>query len=217
MDMKIQTKILLLLSLVIGAFMVGLGCLRHWEVKGMESLFQVEKREKEEFFDKSIKLKGESLETLAFDYTYWDEMVDFLKTRDKTWASEILDTSLSSYKADAMWVYTTDGTLVYSVRKSKDEYIKNEEIPLPEASLGEVLGQKRFNHFFLNTAQGLMEVHGATIHPSNNVERKTPPRGYFFVGRSWNTDYMTELAGLTKSSLMITPVEETETSKEGAD
>lgn len=217
MDMKIQTKILLLLSLVIGAFMVGLGFLRHWEVKGMESLFQVEKREKEEFFDKSIKLKGESLETLAFDYTYWDEMVDFLKTRDKTWASEILDTSLSSYKADSMWVYTTDGTLVYSVRKSKDEYIKNEEIPLPEASLGEVLGQKRFNHFFLDTAHGLMEVHGATIHPSNDVERKTPPRGYFFVGRLWNMDYMTELAGLTKSSLTITPVEETETSKESAD
>jgi len=215
--MKIQTKILLLLFLVIGAFMAGLSFLRLWEVKGIESLYSVEKQEREESFDKFLELKGESLETLAFDYTYWDEMVDFLKTQDKTWASDILDTSLSSYKVDAMWVYRIDGTLVYSVTKWKDQYTKGEKIPLPEESLGKVLELRPFHHFFLNTPQGLMEIRGATIHPSNDVDRKTPPHGYLFVGRLWNDGYMNELSGLTESTLIITPFEESKSPDESAD
>ncbi len=215
--MKIQTKIIFLLFLVTVTFMAGLGFLRFWEAKGIESLYSVEKQEREESFDKFLELTGKSLETLAFDYTYWDEMVDFLKTQDKTWAADILDTSLSSYKVDAMWVYRIDGTLVYSVTKWKDQYTKGEKIPLPEKSLGKVLEQRPFHHFFLNTPQGLMEVRGATIHPSNDVDRKTPPQGYLFVGRLWNEGYMNELAGLTESTLNTTPVEETKTSNEGAD
>ena len=210
--MKIQTKILLLLFLVIGAFMAGLSFLRLWGVKGIESLYSVEKQEREESFDKFLELKGESLETLAFDYTYWDEMVDFLKTRDKTWAADILDTSLTSYKVDAMWVYRTDGTLVYSVTKWKDQQIKGEKIPLPDESLGKVFEQRRFNHFFFNTPEGPMEVRGATIHPSNDVDRETPPQGFLFVGRLWNEGYVNELAGLTESTIIITPFEETKTS-----
>src|SRR6266851_9060996 len=113
MVMKIQTKIILLLSLIIAVFMIGLVFLNHSQRNGADLLFEDQEHERNEFFDKFVKVKGESLETLAFDYTYWDEMVNFLKTHDKTWASQTLDTSLSSYKVDEMWIYQTDDSLVY--------------------------------------------------------------------------------------------------------
>ncbi|MBI2485660.1 MAG: hypothetical protein HYW01_01615 [Deltaproteobacteria bacterium] len=56
-----------------------------------------------------------------------------------------------------------------------------------------------------------MEIRGATIHPTHDVERKTPIRGYFFVERLWNGDYIEELAKLTESTISITPVSEAKT------
>jgi signal transduction histidine kinase len=204
---KVQTKIFLLLFLIIAIFMVGFALLRYSEGNRTHLMFQDREQDRRLFFDRLVKIKGESLETLAFDYTYLDEMVNFIKAGDRVWASEMLDTSLSGYKVDAMWIYRTDGSLVYSARKGKDKNIKDEEIPLPKGALGKLLGQKRFCHFFLNASQGLMEVYGATIHPTKDYERKTPPRGYFFVGRLWNKDYINELSRLTESTIKILPIE----------
>ncbi|HEX3037319.1 MAG TPA: response regulator [Thermodesulfobacteriota bacterium] len=207
--MKVQTKIFLLLSLVTLVFIIGTVFLKNLHRNQAELVVQDKEREKNELYDKLVKLKGESLETLAFDYTFWDEMVDFLTTRETNWASEVLDTSLSSYKVDTMWVYRPDGSLVYSVKRWKDDYVmKGGEIPLPKGAFNKLLGEERFCHFFLNTPQGLTEIRGATIHPSNDVGRKTPPQGYFFVGRLWNKDYLNELARLTASNISIIPVGE---------
>jgi CheY-like chemotaxis protein/signal transduction histidine kinase len=206
--MKIQTKIISLLFLVLAMFITGLKFLEYSQKQHAESLFRDKSQERRHVFDKLIELKGEFLETLAFDYTYWDEMVDFLKTRNMTWATEVLDTSLSSYKVDALWVYGTDGSLVYSVMKWDDNYIKDREIPLEKEVLGKLLGQERFCHFFQDTPQGLIEIRGATIHSTRDIERKTSPHGYFFVGRLWNKSFIDELSRLTESKIRIVPTGE---------
>jgi PAS domain S-box-containing protein len=48
-------------------------------------------------------------------------------------------------------------------------------------------------------------MRGATIHPSDDPERKTPARGYFLAARSWNRRYLTELARVTGKTMRIEP------------
>jgi hypothetical protein len=54
------------------------------------------------------------------------------------------------------------------------------------------------------TAGGLMEIYGATIHPTEDSARKTPPRGYLFAGRLWNDRFVGEMARLSGSTIELT-------------
>ncbi len=42
-------------------------------------------------------------------------------------------------------------------------------------------------HFFVRVPQGIMEMCAATIHPSNDSWRQTPPQGFFIAGQLWST------------------------------
>ena len=59
--------------------------MRQATIQNAETLLEEKEREKASYFDKLLRLKGASLQTLAYDYTYWDEMVSFVETGDPGW------------------------------------------------------------------------------------------------------------------------------------
>ena len=199
--MKVQTKLTALMGVIVVVFFVGFFFLFHFERHRAASLFRSEQQLEEQFFDRLISLKGSSLETLVNDYTYWDEMVRFVATGDKQWAADIIDTALPTYQANAAWVYRTDFSLVYAVENVKDPVLR--ETPLSQATLQTLFGETPSPHFFLATPAGLVEIRGASIHPSHDNQRKTPARGYFLVGRVWSDAYVRELSELTNLTLRV--------------
>lgn len=201
--MKIKNKLIILLSFVIFLLFTAFIVSRNFEKRTLVILFEKEAVEKERIFDKLILLKGKSLETLAFDYTYWDEMVTFIQTPDMEWAKSNLDTCLTTYDTNAVWVYKTDLSPVYSKNNLDDISLK--EIPIIKEAITRKLftNGNRFCHFFVETKEGLMEVRGATVHPSHDAQRNTPPQGYFFTGRIWNQKFIFELSELAKCKITI--------------
>jgi PAS domain S-box-containing protein len=168
----------------------------------MRVLFLEDNEEKEISFDNIIKLKEAPLETLAYDYTYWDEMVNFLQNNNMSWAKSNMDENvLNTYQTDAIWVYKTDLTRAYSIKSQKASDLK--EVPLPKAAIGDIFLKNRFCHFFVNTQEGLMEIRGATIQPTLDAGRITPARGYFFTGRLWNEEYLGELTKFIRGQIKI--------------
>jgi len=217
--MKVQTKLTALMGVIVVVFFVGLLFLLHFERHRAAALFRSEQQLEEQFFDRLISLKGSSLETLVNDYTYWDEMVRFVATGDKQWAADIIDTALPTYQANAAWVYRTDFSLVYAVENVKDPVLR--ETPLSQATLQTLFGETPSPHFFLATPAGLVEIRGASIHPSHDNQRKTPARGYFLVGRVWSDAYVGELSELTSLTLQVlstaaTPSRATGAGQDGA-
>lgn len=191
-----------LILLLFTAFIV----LRNFDKRTLVILFQNEAAEKERVFDKLMLLKGKSLETLAFDYTYWDEMAAFVQSSDLEWAKANIDTCLSTYETNVVWVYKIDLSLVYSTNNIEVDSLK--EIPIPKEVVSKKLFTQgnRFCHFFVDTEKGLMEIRGATIHPSEDAERKTPPQGYFLTGRLWSRDFISELSELSNSEITISSI-----------
>ncbi len=199
--MKVQTKLTVLLGVIIVALFGGLLFVFQAERQRAASLFRSEQQLEEQFYDRLVALKGSSLDVFANDYTYWDEMVRFVSTGDRRWAHDIIDTALPTYQAVGAWVCRTDFSLVYAVNSLKDHRFRG--LPLPKETLRTLFAGTKFPHFFLATHVGLIEVRGAPIHPSHDNQRKTPARGYFLVARLWNDAYTRELAELTSLTLQV--------------
>ncbi|MFA6079322.1 MAG: CHASE4 domain-containing protein, partial [Candidatus Omnitrophota bacterium] len=199
--MKIQTKLNIVFMLCSFLFVGVILSFYITEKNGIETIFKIDFKNKEEVFDRVSSLIGYSLDTYVYDYTYWDEMVDFVKFGDKTWAENNIDASLSTYKANAAWIYGLDKNVLYRAQDLDDSFY--DVLPVPKDEIGRLFGNSPFCHFFVNTPQGIMEISGATIHPSQDKERKTPATGYFFAGRLWDGDFLKSLSKASSTSVAI--------------
>ncbi len=201
--MNILVKLIILLVLILSLVLIVISVQIDIEKKGLISLANSEKANKETDINRLLKLEGRLLEMLVYDYTYWDEMVDYVNNiQDNSWASSQLDQPvLTSYKANALWVYTKKHLLAYFLSKSNEINLKN---IIPKEAITVLLKKERFCHFFIDTSKGILEVRGATIHPSFDSERKTTPQGYFFASRLLDKEYIKELSELTGGTVEIT-------------
>ncbi len=199
----IQTRLVFLIIVTILIFTAILIAMKSFENKRLGLIFEDIKYAKQVDFDKIINFKGEPLKFFAYDYTIWDEMVNFIRTKDKKWAKFNLDTSLNTFRADILWVYNPNLSLIYSTKTENLKSISN--LPLPSDKFKLLFANNKFPHFFEETSEGIIEIHGATVHPTSDIERKTTVRGYFFVGRLWTKEYISEISKATNSSLAIVP------------
>ncbi|MBU1726699.1 MAG: PAS domain S-box protein, partial [Candidatus Omnitrophica bacterium] len=117
------------------------------------------------------------------------------------WAQENLVTSLKQYSADFVSVYDTDFKLVYSVDNLDSSQIIKDLFSRKVIS-GQFL-KSPFCHFFASVPLGLLEISGATIHPTADFDRKTPTQGFFFVGRLWDKHFISEISRLADSQISI--------------
>jgi len=213
--MSIRVKLVVLAVVLVALFGGLLIVFNSMEKARLEDVFRAKERDQTQAVNNIFILVGNSLETFAYDYTYWDEMADFVGTKDKAWAAENIETPLSTYKANAAWVYSADKSLTYSVNNLDDAYL--EKLPVPAEAFDILFANKRFCHFFMNTPKGLLEIRGATIHPTNDPDRKTDPRGYFFVSRIWDDAFLKYLSGITRSKVRLVPESSMEAHKHAAD
>lgn len=149
-------------------------------------------------------LKGSALETFVREYSVWDDMARFSLSGNRGWARETIDPSLAPLSADAVWVYGADSSRVYSVSSSGQDDLR--ELPLPGSAMKDIFKNQKICRFFMNTPQGLMEIHGASVHPTDDTERASSPRGYLFAGRFWTGTYVNELGAVTGSTINMLPV-----------
>ncbi|HOW35179.1 MAG TPA: PAS domain S-box protein [Candidatus Omnitrophota bacterium] len=206
---KIQTR-LILLSIVMTILFAGMILFQVRITQERLGVFidgSVE--EKKIIFNTLLELKGESLATVANDYTYWDEMVTFAGSGDKTWAKENLDTAFATYKFNTLWVYGKDLSRVYANNDLGLEDVL--EVPFPKSKelFTGLFKEKGLCHFFVDTPHGLLEIRGATIHYTADSQRNKPAEGYLFAGRFWNEDYIGELSKLISGVVLLGPVDQT--------
>ncbi|MDD5116162.1 MAG: PAS domain S-box protein, partial [Candidatus Omnitrophica bacterium] len=189
----IQTIILILLAVVLFSFYVQV------EFRQSAILFQGQKKEVENSFSRIVELKSRSLEVLVLDYSYWDELVNYVKKPNNTWARQYLDTAISTYGVDLMLVYNRAFSAVYHTGTAGDEILYEQFSQ--KVSLPEVFSQKNINHFFVYVEAGVLEVYGASIHPTDDPKREGQPQGFLLAAKIWDKKYLDEIASITDCQL----------------
>ena len=198
--MKLQARFLLLFIFLFGAVALLLVFERSIDLERSRSVLQSDLSQRHRYFEKISQLEGQPLDTLSVDYSFWDDMVNFIKQRNLTFAHDNIDTGLGTFGADAAWVYRTDDSLVYFKSATDDATVQN--LALPKAFFAK-LYTDHFAHFYIKEPNGLLEIRAATVHPGDDDQRKTPPQGFWLVGRYLTPELVANLGDLTQSTISL--------------
>jgi len=218
--MKVQTKITLLLLVVVAIFIAGLWVFRAFDQRNFRKIRGDRLIEAKRSFDAFLAQDGEPLETLADYDTTWDNMVQAIETKNEKWLREnVSSETLLGYKAYAVWIYNRDATLVYSrnaipvdpeLDKSVQENRRNiipPDLSLPREAFDKLFAKQPFAHFFVKIDGDLMEIRGATVHGSKDSARQGPQQGFFFVGRLWNQKPLELMSQFSNNRLSLLPAQ----------
>jgi len=198
---KTQTKLLVLTGLVIGIFLSGVWFLqRSWE-KQMAFQWEEENKERALFLSRTMDILGRQSHVFAYDYSYWDEMIAFVRTGDTTWAQENIASSFETYQADVAWAFKTDGRLTYATTVPGAEALLQDHHL--EDNLRRTLVGNSFGHYFTTTILGVLEVWIAPVQPTADNKRATPAQGYFVVGKLWTEDVLATLGATVMVDIRI--------------
>ncbi|GAB4293866.1 MAG: hypothetical protein Kow0098_15060 [Ignavibacteriaceae bacterium] len=201
---SIRNKIVLLFSVIAVVFLLSLFIQKSSGSELINIRIAEKKKQQTILLKKSIEILGQNLKSAVNDYSYWDEMVDFIKTGDYYWAVDNLDYILPTFNVSVVWVYTPSLSLVYSTSNDED---KLREVPVDKVLLTQALSKERFKHFFALTEKGLMEFRVAPVQSESDY-RDGPVYGYLIAGRLWTNEYISELSILTGSKISLSRPDE---------
>ena len=200
--MKVQTKITLLLAVVVATFFLGLWAFRSYERRKFRQIADDRFLERSHSFDEFLNYHDQSLDTLTRDSTVWDQMVAAIGANDQKWFEENVGPSaLESFHANTVWVYRPDGSNAYRANNLGTRELA--EVPVAPADFARVFAHESLSHFFTPTPQGLMEIRGGTIHPSKDFTRTSPAAGFFFAGRLWSQPELREMSLFTGNEVTL--------------
>lgn len=156
--------------------------------------------------NKLLDLDHKPIQVAINNDTNWDEFVNFIQTKDTTWYNETIGNELSIYNADYLGAYDLNHQFIIRTASKK---IKSKDIIPPKAM--QALNRLGWSRFYMKIPEGLIEVTGASIHPSNDpLKNKTKPSGYFFVARLLDQALLTELEKITDSQIAFIGPEHTD-------
>ena len=137
------------------------------------------------------------------DYTSWDELVDFTYSRNKRWAFENMASALSNYGLNFLNIFNLKKELIYYPEESR---------PLPGISshVFDVISEKHSVHYYVSDGGRILEVFGATINNSLDIEKKGRQYGFFFVGMVWNNQKTAQFEQMTGYSIKLAAYNEKE-------
>jgi PAS domain S-box-containing protein len=194
-------KLIGLLLAILVAFVVALFALNIWESKRIDLVLHDKEIEHTMLLDQIVSLSGNSLSTVSFDFSRWDEMARFALQPDTQWARGNIDQSMPPYSIDAAWILDSGLHLLYSYNSINDPYLIR---ALPSFSqIAPIIPKRRFVHYFAMTTQGLLEIRSGPIQWQKDTLRTSTPLGYFLVGRLWTNDYLDKLSLLSGGSVTL--------------
>jgi signal transduction histidine kinase/CheY-like chemotaxis protein len=133
------------------------------------------------------------------DVTYWDGLVKYTQTRNKSWFDDFIVDEFDSYEVDYIGIYGLDNVLIDRIATPK---IKTENFISKEFLLN--LYKHRLSKFYIKIPEGIVEVFAATIHPSNDPKKnKTNPSGYFIMARLISPSFIANLEKISSSKIEL--------------
>src|ERR1035437_2561699 len=158
--MNTRTKIIsfMFLTLILyGAFVVYLGQFNAGQVR---IILNDSKKQKTEQLDKLMNLFTAQQQFLTNDASIWDDTLSFVKTKDRDFSLAYLDSALSIFDVNQLWVYDDNNKLVYTTHSFPDGSSNNFSF---SSDVFKQLFIARQAHFFIETSNGIMEIYAATI------------------------------------------------------
>jgi PAS domain S-box-containing protein len=195
---KVRNQLMLLpvIFLILGILIISI--VRNLENKQLFDFMVSYRQEEEKSINSLFEFKKSVIIKVVNDYTYWDEMVNYVVSPNKQWSTYNLDTFPDNFDMDYLWILKNNKQLVYS--KAKDNNAMN--FPVDTKYFEEFKKEKIF-HFFIYKSGKFLEIAGSTIHKTNDSNHEKQPYGYFIVAKNIDSRYIEELENFLGVSVKI--------------
>lgn len=149
-----------------------------------------------------VELNSKSQKTTIVDLTFWVGLVNYLKTKDKEWYDVHITNEFGNYAdVDYLGIYDLQNQLVNKTATGQitsSDFIPKEIFP--------ELFKSNYVRFYMKIPEGIVEVFGATIHPSNDPNKnKYKASGYLFMVRLLDKEYIPYLEKICSSKVFLLP------------
>ncbi|MGE5353484.1 MAG: ATP-binding protein [Acidobacteriota bacterium] len=191
---QVRYRIIFFIALIYVVFLAGMILIQSSELRKVSSLIEQTRQERNALLGKVIGLQGKGLESYVYDYSYWDDMLKFANKVDRPWAVINIDNVMPTFNVQCFWLFNKNLDMAYSANLLKDK--KLNKFPLNKEILNEIFTKKWFNHFFINTSAGVLEIRTAPLQSGSDVKRESQPGGFLVAARQWSPDYMKDLSVL---------------------
>jgi signal transduction histidine kinase/DNA-binding response OmpR family regulator len=195
---------MLLLYAVALVFISGIAGWQLLEQRHSVELYEQADKDTCRIADRLVNLRGEKLANWTMDCSYWDDFVEFIKTRDTKFAEDNLIASMDTFGASAIAIYDIQGIVVLQSMGPIDESSQR-VLSLQPTAIKSSFSSGPFCHFFIQTEDGLFEVNGASVVPSADVKHTGPPYGYFLVYKLWDSSHVEGLGSLFDAEASLQP------------
>jgi len=191
-----------LLILIIGTsilFFLLYVALYAYTTKQENNLYRTTQKQYYNEVSSIIQLNSKTPIATIIDITFWDELNFFTKSKDQKWYNMYVASQFETYEVDYLGVYDVKGQFIIKTSNSK---IKTKNF-IPKEAMSR-LYQSKLTHIYLKIPEGVIEVFGATIHPSNDPKKnKSKPSGYFFMARLLDQNYFKHLGNISSSNVKL--------------
>lgn len=144
-----------------------------------------------------LQMDNNPIQVAINNDTNWDEFVRFTQTADERWYNQTIGNELNIYKADYLGTYNIHKKFMIRVGSSR---MKSADI-IPKHAMDQ-LDEVGTTKFFMRIPEGIIEVTGASIHPSDDpLKKKTKPFGYFFVARLMDQKFVEHFEKIAQSEI----------------
>ena len=128
------------------------------------------------------------------DYSSWDDMVNYIKKPTKKWEEDNLNTVLDIYQTDYLWVYSPKLKCIFSQRSVKSMFV--DTVPVPNNIIPELFKTYKNISFYTIFNKQIIQIFGGKVVGSKEYyqENNSQNRGYFFVGKVINKDFLEKLS-----------------------
>jgi signal transduction histidine kinase len=201
---SLSLKFSLLVAAIFGAALLALLFIQSTQRRSLADLLEAETRERSRMMTRVVELAAQSLRDFAYDYSLWDDMVEFVANPRPEWAAINIDASLSNFNLAAVWVLRPDGTVVYATH-GKDKWDAPPGLRFDEPGVRALLAGGKPGSFYIQPRQGLFEICLAPVQPSADTERKLPPRGWVVAARAWNEEHLRLIGDVMQGEVALAP------------
>lgn len=133
------------------------------------------------------------------DLTYWNDLVQFTKEKDTIWFKRNVINQFPGYEVNYIGAYDLEMNLITEVARGN---FKSKDF-IPKQAMKNLYKTKS-SRFFMRVPEGVVEIFGGTIHPSNDPKKnKTKPSGFLFMVRLLDQNYIKGLENICSSKIQL--------------
>lgn len=196
--MTLRKKTFIIIHVCLFLFLASLLIFREMQSRQNELIIRSSVEQQEIIVKNAVSERSNQLRQIVTDYTNWNDIIVKIDKKDQKWAVDNIATIINSFDLNSVAVFNTDKQLVYGFGNNPGGLVLSADA---QKTIFEKLQTNGFIHFYSLLPEGILEISGATIHPTLDTARITEGKGYFLAAKLWDKEFFVSLSALTGSQI----------------